>query len=324
MKEVRILLVGLGGMGNVHYLNYQKIEGVKVVAAVGSCESDKKRADEWQLPFYTSLDAALDECAVNLVDITTPTFLHYDMVKKCLERGFNTLCEKPLCLSKEEAVELFAIANKQKVHLYVALVLEFIKETAVLREALKSGIYGNVVDAVFTRLSAAPLWSEGNWLFDRSKSGLLPFDLHIHDLDLIVSLFGVPDKYSAMARGLTSKGYSQLIHMEYGYKDFTVHAEAGWLNGRLPFTAVWRVVFEHAVIVNDGSTVTIYKENGEVEQPDISYPVVISTGINVPPTGWYFEELKCITEAVRENREVAFITEKQVIEVIGIASSLPY
>ena len=42
------------------------------------------------------------------------------------------------------------------------------------------------------------LKDKGGWLFDQEKSGLVPFDLHIHDLDVICGLFGVPSGCGAV------------------------------------------------------------------------------------------------------------------------------
>ena len=55
---------------------------------------------------------------------------------------------------------------------------------------MQSGEYGRMLDAQFLRLSACPRWSKSGWLFRREQSGHIPFDLHIHDLDLILSLSG--------------------------------------------------------------------------------------------------------------------------------------
>ena len=52
---MRIALVGLGGMGTTHYLNYLHIADAQVVAAVGKSEQDRARAAQWGLPLYLSL-----------------------------------------------------------------------------------------------------------------------------------------------------------------------------------------------------------------------------------------------------------------------------
>ena len=43
------------------------------------------------------------------------------------------------------------------------------------------------------RLGAYPAWSWDNWMMDEKRSGLVPHDLHIHDLDFLVYAFGKPE-----------------------------------------------------------------------------------------------------------------------------------
>lgn len=49
----------------------------------------------------------------------------------------------------------------------------------------------------------------GGWMFDKNKSGHLAFDLHIHDLDMIVSIFGKPHGYSYTSTGNADKDYKE-------------------------------------------------------------------------------------------------------------------
>ena len=51
--------------------------------------------------------------------ISTPNDLHYEQVKFWLRKNKNVFCEKPLCLSEKAAVELYNIAEENKVLLYV-------------------------------------------------------------------------------------------------------------------------------------------------------------------------------------------------------------
>ena len=52
---MRIALVGAGGMGTCHYMNYQHIEHAQVVALVGRGENDRAHAEAWGLPLYDSV-----------------------------------------------------------------------------------------------------------------------------------------------------------------------------------------------------------------------------------------------------------------------------
>ncbi|MFR9223736.1 MAG: Gfo/Idh/MocA family protein [Flavonifractor plautii] len=249
---INIGIVGAGGMGTVHHSNYRHLDGCAVVGVVDPSPAGRERAAQWGVPCYESITDLVDAGGVDVVDICTPTFLHRDNVMESLSLGKTTIVEKPCALTRADAEAMFALAEEKGVNLYVAQVLQFTREVEVLRKLVREGTYGRPLDAVFQRLSARPEWAQGGWLFDKSKSGLVPFDLHIHDLDVIVSLFGVPDQAECRPCGGPAMDSPELYRWEYRCGGVNVMAEAGWLNASVPFTAVWRVYFENAMVIYDG------------------------------------------------------------------------
>ena len=209
-------------------------------------------------------------------------------------------------------------ADAKGCHLYIAQVLQFTKEIQALHTLVETEEYGKVLDASFERLSAAPRWAVGGWLFDKTKSGLLPFDLHIHDLDVIVSLFGKPQSFTVNSCRGRDKGYAEHLRIDYNYGDKHVNGEAAWFNADSPWTARWRVYFENAVVINDGSTMTAYSFDAPPRVFDTKDEVEISTGINVPPCGWYYNELKHFAQCIREGKPTAHVTREQLLTVMEI------
>ena len=201
---IKIGIVGLGGMGTVHCNNYKHIPDCKVTAAVGRTEKDYQCAADWGIPVFATVDEMLDQVELDVVDVCTPTFLHFEHAAAALSRGVNVIFEKPVALHREDAAELYRLADENHVFMYVAQVLRFTPASKILQDLVKTQKYGRALDGNFERLSAAPQWSSGGWLFDKEKSGQLAFDLHIHDLDLIVSTFGKPRSYSYTRSSLGS------------------------------------------------------------------------------------------------------------------------
>jgi len=62
---------------------------------------------------------------INWVFIATPNQTHYQIVKKCLNLKVNVFCEKPLTESFLNSKNLFTLANKNKVKLFVSDVYSF-------------------------------------------------------------------------------------------------------------------------------------------------------------------------------------------------------
>ena len=322
MKTMNIGLVGVGGMGSVHYANYKEIEGCRVAAVCGGSKRAKETAEKWGLPCYPSIREMVENCDIDIVDICTPTYLHHDMVMESLDCGKDTICEKPIALSLKDAKEMLDKAEQKDCMLYIAQVLQFTKEVEILRRTVESGVYGKPLDACFERLSACPRWAQDGWLFDVNKSGLLPYDLHIHDLDVIVSIFGKPEGYSFTSCQGEDKDYPEQFRISYDYGKFHVAAEAAWFNADIPWTARWRVYFENGMLINDGSTLTAYQFGSEPKVFDTSDQVMVSTGINVPPCGWYYNELKHFLDCAREHRPSPNVGAGQLLTVMEILEDI--
>ena len=316
----RILLVGFGGMGHVHYVNIQRMDNAEIVGITGT-EHDRKAAEKTGLPFFLSITEGIQKLSPDAVDITTPTFLHKLHVMEALECGVDVICEKPLALSASDAAEIYRTAEDKGLRVFPALVMRYTKEFAVLSSLIHNGEYGKLIKADFHRLSPMPEWTAGNWLFDKDKSGLIPFDLHIHDLDMIYALFGEPECIDSYAPVDRETGFPCYYSIEYGYENLSVHAEAGWLRTSMPFTSGWRMIFEKAVAVNEDGRISIYPEKKEMQDLTPHYDIVISTGINVPPTGWYYEEIKHIISEM-DGSEKAKISRDEAVGVLRIAERL--
>ena len=318
MKTLKIGIVGGGGMGRVHYANWKAIEDGEVVALCDNAPHAPATAAEWGVPLYSSITEMVNTEKLDVVDICTPTFLHHDMVMESLNLGVDTICEKPIALNYADAKEMLDTAEAKGCHLYIAQVLQFTKEVQVLHKLMETKEYGEVLDAHFERLSAAPRWAVGGWLFDKSKSGLLPFDLHIHDLDVIVSLFGKPKGFTVHTCKGADKTYAEHLRINYDFGDKHVLGEAAWFNADSPWTARWRVYFENALVINDGSTVTAYSFDAPPRVFDTKDEVEISTGINVPPCGWYYNELKHFAQCIRQGKPTPNVTREQLLTVMEI------
>jgi predicted dehydrogenase len=319
---IKIGLAGAGGMGTVHYTSFSYIGEAGVVAVVGVSEQDAAKAREWGLPIFRSISDMLVSTDVDIVDICTPTYLHTDGIEEAVSFGKSVITEKPMALSLRDAQNAYEAAERNGVWIYVAQVLQFYRQSEVLHELVAGKEYGNPLDAYFTRLSACPKWVRDGWLFDSKKSGLVPYDLHIHDLDLIVSLFGKPENFSFTSCGGPGRKYSEHYRFSYAYDGFNAVAEAGWLNADIPFTAEWRVYFEDGLAENRDGTVTAYRFGDAPRVFDTDEKIKIPTGINVPPTGTYLSELEHFLDCWKKNEPSPRVSREQVLTVLELLENL--
>ena len=317
----KIAVVGLGGMGTVHYNNYAQIENAQVKAAVGPSEADRKKAKEWGINIYPSIANLLKNEEIDIVDICTPSYLHPELALEALSYGKNVIIEKPIALHKEDAQQIFDLAEEKDCLVFVGQVLHFTKEVEILKEAVQSGKYGRVLDAYFTRLTAAPNWVQGGWMFDKEKSGLLPFDLHIHDLDLIVSLFGKPESYSFTSAGRENSKFREHYRFNYNFGKLNIGAEAAWYHANYPFTARWRVYFEEGLLVNEDQLI-FYSAEGDAEKFNTDLEPKIATGINLPPTAMFYHELSHFVERAEKGQATDRMSRDEIITTVEILEKI--
>ena len=80
--------------------------------------------------------------------------------------------------------------------------------------------------------------------------------------------------------------------------------------------------FEDAVVRNDEHGVIAYQFDREPRKFDTEEKVKIPTGINIPPTEIYLNELSHFVECLRKDKDSHIINKEQIITVMEILSSI--
>lgn len=290
---IRVGIVGIGFMGMVHYLTYQKLRGVQIAAL---CEKNKARlAGDWRdikgnfgpageridlsnVATYTSLDELLANDSIDLVDITLPPALHADAVIQSLQAGKQVFCEKPMALDPADCRRMVRASEKAGKQLLIGHVLPFFPEYAWALKMHQSGKLGRLLGGSFKRVISNPAWLKHYWSEKHVGGPML--DLHIHDAHFIRLLFGMPD--SVTSRGRLKKNLAEYWHSQFSYgpKGPVVEATSGTINqqGRA-FDHGFEIhyekatlLFEFAVIGDEGSYLcppTILTDDGKIKKPSL-------------------------------------------------------
>lgn len=134
-----------------------------------------------------SLAALLEAPEIAAVIVATPTPAHYPVIRAALAAGKHVFCEKPLCETREQAVELRAAAAGRV--LQVGYVYRQVAPFARLREALAADPppLGRPVTA-FLRIGGRG--SHSLWKHRRETAGGAINEMLVHMLDLAQWLFG--------------------------------------------------------------------------------------------------------------------------------------
>lgn len=311
---LKVGLVGVGGISGAHIPAWQSMEDVELVALCDVRPEQMTRYPE--LRQYTDMDDMLAKEQLDILDICLPTYLHADAAVKAMERGIHVLSEKPVSLKTEDVHRLYETAKRNNVRFMVAQVLRFWPEYVYLKEIYDSGRYGKLLSGRMARLGHMPGWSWDNWMKDESRSGLVPFDLHIHDLDFMVYTFGKPKQVSSFRARRPDQDVFTAV---YQFDGFYVDSEATWYAAPYPFHATYRFQFEKALIVLDGA-LTVYEVDGKTFT--VGADGGETGGIELPPTNAYANEIRYFADCVKAGRDADRVKEKELETVVKILKGI--
>ena len=294
---IRVGLVGIGGMGKVHFNAYKNVEDAKVVAVADiRCEMAKEKVEDDSIKIYSTMEEMLANEELDMVDICTPSYLHAELTIKALNSGLHVLCEKPMSNTYEETIAMKEAAEKSGKFLMVAHVVRFMYAYEYLKSVVDSGELGKVVHIYMRRSSTIPSWSWEDWMRDLAKSGGTPYDLSIHDIDYVQSVFGEPKKVSGVYRKLA--GNSDCVVSHFIYDDFDITMSAGWYNCTFAFRDEYLALFENGYVENVGGVVT---KNGEEVKFASGTEDVSDAGINIKSGSGYEAEIRYFVDCVKNN-----------------------
>lgn len=309
---LKVAVVGLGGVSGLHIPAWNEIPDVELAAL---CDIHPEQMEDF--PYqrkYTDFNEMLEKEDLDILDICLPTFLHAEHAVAALSKGIHVLCEKPISLNKEDVKLIYDTAEANHVTFMVAHVLRFWREYVLLKQIYDSEEYGKLLSGTMTRLGEAPSWSRSGWMSDEARSGLVPFDLHIHDLDFLVYAFGEPRNISSFRSKKPTEDY---LNCRYDYEGFSIMTEAGFFMAPYPFRSEFRFSFEGAIVEYKNRKLTLYEKEGEIVELTTSREVRRG-GINLSDTAPFANEIRYFADCVRNGKQADRVRREELESVIDI------
>ncbi|MFH1416281.1 MAG: Gfo/Idh/MocA family oxidoreductase [Elusimicrobiota bacterium] len=171
-ENIRVGVVGVGHLGRHHARIYSELDGCELKGVSDIDETTgRKLAEKYNTAYYSDYRELISE--VDAVSIVTPTETHYQIAMDFLEKGVNTLVEKPITNMTEHAAKLIEVSDNNSVILQVGHIERFNSAIKKAREYIKDPRFIEI-----NRLSRFP---------DRSLDIGVVLDLMIHDIDIILS-----------------------------------------------------------------------------------------------------------------------------------------
>jgi predicted dehydrogenase len=210
MKKMNVAIIGDKFMGKAHSNAWRQaglffdipITPVLKVACGRNAEQLGEFAARWGwAEVETDWKKVMARKDIDIVDISTPTFLHRDMVVAAARAGKHIFCEKPMALSYAEAKEMHEEAKKGAGKHYINFNYRRCPAIVLARQLIDEGKIG--------RIYHWRGWYLQSWIMDPSfpltwhlraeTAGAGPhYDLNSHSVDLARFLVGEIDSVVGM------------------------------------------------------------------------------------------------------------------------------
>jgi len=171
MARVRVGIVGSGFQADCHATSFRMVPDEAEVVAVASRnpEHAKEFATRFSIPrWFSDYHEMLAQPDIDMITIAAPNYVHAEITAAAANAGKHVVCEKPLCMTLEEADAMIDICQKRGVLLMYAEELYFTPKYVRAKEMADAGAFGKVYLVKQSEKHSGP---HADWFWDVERSG---------------------------------------------------------------------------------------------------------------------------------------------------------
>lgn len=178
LMATRVAIIGYGAVGSIHAAKLGTEPDVQLLSVYGPRQEKAASfaASHGIGRACGSIAEALSGADVAI--ICSPSSAHFEQARECLGHGVHALVEMPPCETAAEALELASLARQRGLTLGCAHTSRFVRPFAQVKQAIDSGLLGEIQEITYTRYHKLRerSWTD-NALLHHSAH---PIDLLIH------------------------------------------------------------------------------------------------------------------------------------------------
>lgn len=314
---MKVLMVGLGGIGQRHTRNLRTLLGddVEILAyrvrrqmhvVTPTLQADPQRNVEleYKVQSFSDLNEALGH-RPDVAFICNPTSLHVPTAMACIQGGCDLFLEKPLSDSMEGVDELISAADQRKAITMVGYQLRFHPCVQELSRVVMSGVLGNLLAVRATVGECVANWHPyedyRQMYAARSDLGGGVVLSQIHEFDYLYSLFGVPRRIFALGGHWSDLEVdvedtaSILMEHSFAQRPLAVHLHQDYLQS--PPSRHCEVIGDRGRAVMDlqGLTLSVFPRDCKIAD--------VQTFSGFERNQLFLDELKHFLECVKSRRK---------------------
>jgi len=212
MEKIRVGIIGVGLIGKQHLENYERIDGVDVIAAADIDEAELNRvAERFGIPHtYTDFRQLLARDDIDAVDVCLHNNFHAPVTIEALRAGKHVYCEKPIAGSYADGKSMLDAAKECGRKLHIQLSFLYSKETKAAKALIDAGQLGKIFHVRSTgyrRRGRPYVDGYGTPYFTRKETagGGALFDMGVYRISQLLYLLGNPEVTT-----ITGKTYQEM------------------------------------------------------------------------------------------------------------------
>ena len=207
-KKIKYGIIGTGWIAEAHVKELLKMPDVEIVAAAdlveGKAEEFCKKNGVENVRCYRSHKELLEaEKDLDAVSVCTYNSTHCECTVDALNAGVHVLCEKPMCVTTEEAVEMIRAEKKSGKILSIGFQPRMDPNMIKVKEIVQSGVLGDIyyIQTGGGRRKGIPT-PYGTTFIERDTAVIGAMgDIGCYSLDMVLNAIGYP-------KPLTASGYT--------------------------------------------------------------------------------------------------------------------
>ena len=196
---IRVGVVGAAFAGNLHAEGIVATGRAEIAGVVSATEPSRQRfAERWKCRPYADIASMFAAERLDAITLAMPNRFHLDAALAAAHAGVHVICEKPLAMNLRDADRMVRACREADVHLLYAEQLCFAPRYVKVRELVRSGALGDIVQVQHRERHGGP---HARWFHDPvlSGGGVL-LDMGCHGIELTRWLLDRPAITSVHAR----------------------------------------------------------------------------------------------------------------------------
>lgn len=213
-SPIKTAVIGYGFSAKTFHIPFVSALDEFELVAISTSNGEAVAQDWPNAQHYTAASDLLIESDAELVIITAPNDVHFELTKQAIENGKHVIIEKPFVTNVADGEALIALAKEKNRILSVYHNRRWDGDFLTAKKLIEEKRIGELkhFESHFDRFRPEV---RQRWREQATDGGGILFDLGSHLIDQALELFGLPDAISAeckmMREGSTNVDYFDVV-----------------------------------------------------------------------------------------------------------------